>query len=246
MSWRADHEPATTPVPSSKATPLVQEEVRVGEDAGQTVIVAVGQPLTRGTLVDALRRRGFHAVPGATGTGNQVAEACAHPVGTIIIDDSVEADELRSRLPDVRLLVLDTVARDHRPDPDVVPTDRTERVPPHVSLDDLTAVLRGERTTAEVAARRQPAVRSTETARPPTSELTPREQEVLRELMSGATSAMIAAHLGISGHTVRTHVQNIFGKLGVHTRLEAVAVALRAGLRPAPGRVQRSAGQEAS
>jgi DNA-binding CsgD family transcriptional regulator len=39
--------------------------------------------------------------------------------------------------------------------------------------------------------------------------------------------------LSISTDTVRTHIRNIFGKLEVHTRLEAVKVARAAGLAPA-------------
>lgn len=63
-------------------------------------------------------------------------------------------------------------------------------------------------------------------------ELTPREREVLRLLAAGLTRAGIGERLGISPGTVRSHLQSIFAKLGAHSRLEAVAVGLRAGLRP--------------
>lgn len=53
--------------------------------------------------------------------------------------------------------------------------------------------------------------------------LTPREAEVLGLLRTGATTDAIASELGISRATVRNHLQNIFAKLGVHTRVEAVA-----------------------
>lgn len=55
--------------------------------------------------------------------------------------------------------------------------------------------------------------------------LTPREREVLGLLRTGATTATIAEELGISTATVRNHLQNVFAKLGVHTRVEAVAHA---------------------
>ncbi len=64
--------------------------------------------------------------------------------------------------------------------------------------------------------------------------LTDREREVLAMLASGIDRQTIAARLFISAHTVRTHVQRILTKLGVHSQLEAVSVALRAGLQPIP------------
>jgi DNA-binding CsgD family transcriptional regulator len=59
------------------------------------------------------------------------------------------------------------------------------------------------------------------------SDLTPRERQVLTMLTEGATTAGIAHRLGISRNTARTHVQNIRTKLGVGTRLEAAALAMR-------------------
>lgn len=59
--------------------------------------------------------------------------------------------------------------------------------------------------------------------------LTPRELEILREAALGRRNDEIAHDLGMSPHTVRTHVQNILTKLGVHSKLEAVLVAIRYG-----------------
>ena len=58
-------------------------------------------------------------------------------------------------------------------------------------------------------------------------ELTRRELEVLRLLTEGLNTAGAAERLTVSRATVRNHVQNIFAKLGVHSRLEAVAYATR-------------------
>jgi DNA-binding CsgD family transcriptional regulator len=58
--------------------------------------------------------------------------------------------------------------------------------------------------------------------------LTPREREVLELVAEGRTNAEIAASLWISPGTVRRHLENIFEKLGVHTRTAAVA-AVREG-----------------
>lgn len=60
--------------------------------------------------------------------------------------------------------------------------------------------------------------------------LTGREAEVLRLLAEGHSGAAIAERLVIAPDTVQTHVRNLLGKLGVGSRLEAVALALRLGL----------------
>jgi PAS domain S-box-containing protein len=57
--------------------------------------------------------------------------------------------------------------------------------------------------------------------------LTRRELEVLRLMGQGTNTARAAERLHVSPATIRNHVQNIFGKLGVHSRLEAVAYANR-------------------
>ncbi len=57
--------------------------------------------------------------------------------------------------------------------------------------------------------------------------LTPRELEVLRALVDGLSTPEICERLFIAPNTLRTHVQNIMGKLRVHSKLEAVAFALR-------------------
>lgn len=65
--------------------------------------------------------------------------------------------------------------------------------------------------------------------------LTPREREVLTCLAEGAGRREVAERLHLSANTVRTHLQNLMAKLGVHTTLEAVALT-RPLLEPeAPG-----------
>jgi DNA-binding NarL/FixJ family response regulator len=64
----------------------------------------------------------------------------------------------------------------------------------------------------------------------PDEELTPRELEVLQLLAEGLTQTQIARQLVISPRTVGTHIQNLLGKLDVHSRAQAVAHAHRAGL----------------
>ncbi len=67
------------------------------------------------------------------------------------------------------------------------------------------------------------------------SQLTDRELEVLELLVEGASSEIIANRINVSRNTVRTHVQSILGKLGVHSRLEAAAFAVRHGPRATRG-----------
>jgi DNA-binding NarL/FixJ family response regulator len=61
-------------------------------------------------------------------------------------------------------------------------------------------------------------------------ELTGREREVLALLAKGLSTDEIVEHLVLSPHTVRNHIRSVLAKLGAHSRLEAVAVAARAGL----------------
>lgn len=62
------------------------------------------------------------------------------------------------------------------------------------------------------------------------SELTTRELEILELLASGLTQADIANELVLSPKTVGTHIQHILGKLDIHSRAQAVALAHQHGL----------------
>ena len=59
--------------------------------------------------------------------------------------------------------------------------------------------------------------------------LTDRERQVLSLIADGQSQKQVALSLGISVKTVGAHVQNLLVKLGVHSRVEAVALAVRAG-----------------
>jgi DNA-binding NarL/FixJ family response regulator len=66
--------------------------------------------------------------------------------------------------------------------------------------------------------------------REPWEYLTTRETEVLRRIAAGESTKQMARSMGIAASTVRTYAQNVLTKLGVHTRLEASAIAVRARL----------------
>ena len=67
------------------------------------------------------------------------------------------------------------------------------------------------------------------TAQQRAERLTRREIEVLQAMANGDSPAVIAAQLGMSPATLRTHVQNVITKLGVHSKTEALAFAIRHG-----------------
>lgn len=69
------------------------------------------------------------------------------------------------------------------------------------------------------------------------ADLTARELEILRLLAAGASGRAIASRLYLSANTVRNHAQKILDKLGAHSRLEAVAVAIQEGI------IERGSGQ---
>jgi two-component system nitrate/nitrite response regulator NarL len=102
----------------------------------------------------------------------------------------------------------------------------------------IERVLRGEvvvevpaaRGSAPMLARQQDALRLARY-------LTARERQCLELLVEGQDTAAMVSRLGVSAATVRTHVQALLTKLGVHSRLEAAAFAVQHGL------LDESAGQ---
>jgi DNA-binding NarL/FixJ family response regulator len=106
-------------------------------------------------------------------------------------------------------------------------------VPKHKGSSELTVAVRlaaeGEAVVSpDMLALLLP--RLTHTHRGLGSDLTPREREVLQLLSDGESKDRIGARLFLSPNTVRNHIQSILSKLGAHSRLEAVAIAVREGL----------------
>lgn len=94
----------------------------------------------------------------------------------------------------------------------------------------ISRVLRGEVVVdvPKAPARRRPA--ATADAQRLASYLTGRERQCLELLVEGLDTSAMARKLGVSRATVRTHVQSLLTKLGVHSRLEAASFAVRHGL----------------
>jgi DNA-binding NarL/FixJ family response regulator len=103
------------------------------------------------------------------------------------------------------------------------------------SIDEVTAAVRavaaGESVISpELLARLLPRFGrgKTHTA----DDLTEREREVLGLVAEGLSNAAIAERLVVSVHTVRNHIASLSGKLGAHSKLEALSIAVRRGLLP--------------
>ena len=71
---------------------------------------------------------------------------------------------------------------------------------------------------------------SERTVEPGRPVLTTRETEILQLLVEGLSAQEIDLRLRISSGTRRTHMSNILAKLGVHSQIQAVSTALRAGI----------------
>jgi DNA-binding NarL/FixJ family response regulator len=65
---------------------------------------------------------------------------------------------------------------------------------------------------------------------PKAAPLSKREREILQKVADGSTTRQVATELGISPHTVKTHLERIFEKLGANDRAQAVAIAIRTGI----------------
>lgn len=146
-------------------------------------------------------------------------------------------DLVRRRHPEVRVVILSGIT-DVEAMADALRRGAIAWVPKTESADLVVGVVRG-------AAGRggwvPPGVlgdvlrRLLEPAGPATGTLaglTPREREVLQGMVDGYERAEIAARLGLSANTVRTHTQNLLAKIGAHSALEAVTIAMRSGVRP--------------
>ena len=68
----------------------------------------------------------------------------------------------------------------------------------------------------------------------PLNVLTTRQREILQGLVDGLSRAAIGERLFLAKNTVRTHIQQLFSRLGAHSTLEAVAIAREAGMRARP------------
>jgi DNA-binding NarL/FixJ family response regulator len=138
---------------------------------------------------------------------------------------------LREKYPDVAFLML-TIYDDDERIFDALCAGACgyllKKTPPDKLLESLAEVLAGGAPMSPEIARR--VLRLFREIRPPEtadSRLTPHELRLLKLLVEGHNYQSAAAELGVSFSTINFHMQNIYGKLQVHSKSEAVAKALR-------------------
>jgi DNA-binding NarL/FixJ family response regulator len=150
---------------------------------------------------------------------------------------------IRSAWPDARIVVV-SADEDSSHAVDAARSGADAWVPKSQGADHLETVLRGvargqsfwpPELLGEVLRGLRDDVQTARESSNLLDTLSPRELDVLTSMAKGKRARQIAAELMISADTVRTHTRSIFGKLEVHSRIEAVSVAWAAGLRPEEG-----------
>ncbi|MEX2147626.1 MAG: LuxR C-terminal-related transcriptional regulator [Candidatus Rokuibacteriota bacterium] len=165
------------------------------------------------TAREAMGRRCCEVFAGFDGDGNRLCYEGCHVQSLVRMGEPVQSFDMRTRTRAGRPVWLN-VSILSMTDP------AGEKVAVHL-FRDVTATKELLRLVHEHLSPPVPA------AGEPAAVLSRREIEVLRLMVEGLNTAAAAARLHVSRSTVRNHVQNIFAKLGVHSRLEAVAHAAR-------------------
>jgi NarL family two-component system response regulator LiaR len=151
--------------------------------------------------------------------------------------NGIEAiEEITRENPDAVVLVLTSFATDDKVFPAIQAGALGFILKSSPSRNLIRAIVdvhrRKPSLTPAIAGRLMRAVGRPSVGRPREDPLTGREVEVLRLVAQGLTNADIAAVLGISPETVRTHVSSILAKLHVANRTQAALYALREGIAP--------------
>jgi DNA-binding NarL/FixJ family response regulator len=231
----------------------VSESERIGEPI--RVLIADDQRLMRDGLRALLELQDQIAIVGEAANGVEaLARSVALTPDVVLMDvrmpqmNGVEATRtLRERGPQPRILILTTFDDDQYVF-DALKAGASGYVLKDLPAADLAAAIRtvhsggvhldpavASKVVAELA-RLQPPVPQTASATPTpqlpelVEELTPREREVLRFLATGASNREIAVQLFISEGTVKNHISNILGRLGLRDRTQAAIYAKEHGL----------------
>ncbi len=211
--------------------------------SGLRVVIADDQPMMRAGFKTVLESTGDIAVVAEAGTGTEaVAAARAHAPDVVLMDirmPELDGIEATRQLPGHRVLILTTFGLDtyiidalragasgfllkDAPTQEVVAAVRAVAAGDAVLSPAITRQL------LDQVGRRLPAAVSR--APEGIDQLTEREQEVLRMLAGGLSNAEIARALVVSEATVKSHVSNLLGKLGLRDRVQAVIFAYESRL----------------
>jgi two-component system, NarL family, response regulator LiaR len=203
------------------------------------VLVVDDHSILRGGLRTCLRTFGDMELVGEAANGEEaVRQAKALKPDVVLMDlkmpvmDGVEATrQIRACCPDTRVVALTSFVEKELV-PRALQAGAIGYLLKNVSSQELAAALRaaakGQSTLSPEAT--QALVQATSDVRSMIEPLTPREQQVLTLLVEGRTNLQIGQELGITESTVKSHVSTIIAKMGVASRTEAVATALKHGL----------------
>jgi two-component system, NarL family, response regulator LiaR len=176
---------------------------------------------------------------GEASGGQEAIQVCAQAQPDVILMDLMMPDmdgatatrQIREQFPAVQVIAL-TSYKEQDTVQNALRAGAIGYLLKDVSADDLVRAIRAahlgratlapEATQALIAAANQPPG--------PVHDLTERERVVLALMVEGLNNTQIAARLVVSPSTIKSHVSNILSKLGVASRSEAVALALRSGL----------------
>ena len=213
-----------------------------GEGGALRVVLADGDPLARRTIRDALQRDGIIVVAEAT-TGREAVELTAfYRPDAVLMDtklpvvDGMEAARVISDRVASFCVILLASAPDDSVALRALRAGASGYLSKEVDPDVLPRVLRGALEGEAAISRRlamaliesyRRAPRGGSGLRPVRSALTDREWEVLDLLSEGAGTEDIARMLVLSTETVRSHLKNLYRKLGVRSREEAAEAARR-------------------
>ena len=203
------------------------------------VIIVDDHVLVRSGLEVVLGMFDDIALVGQAGDGEEAVRLCGELRPDVVLMDlimpgmsGVEATRrILDEFPETKVVALTSFTEDDLIG-DTLRAGAIGYLMKNVSADQLADAVRaaaqGRSTLAPEAA--DVLVRSVSAPRTQADSLTAREQEVLKLMADGLTNADIGERLVIGVATVKTHVSSIIAKLGVSTRTEATALAIRRGL----------------
>jgi len=205
------------------------------------VLLVDDHQLLTGSLAQLLGREEDIEVVGVAATVAETKTMLRERLDVVLMDyrlpdgTGTEATRaVKARWPNCRVVML-TAVNDDETVLESIQAGADGYLTKDHAVDDIVGAVRGAhagetllpRSVIVGIAQRVAAARDRGRDRVRIEPLTPRELDVLRALSEGLSTPEICGRLSIAPNTLRTHVQNIMGKLRVHSKLEAVAFALR-------------------
>ncbi|MFO7697919.1 MAG: response regulator transcription factor [Anaerolineae bacterium] len=211
----------------------------MGEGRTIRVLVVDDHAILRGGLAAFLRAVNGMELVGEAANGEEAVRLARELSPDVVlmdlkmpVMDGVEATRLiRAGCPATQVVALTSFIEDELV-PRALQAGAIGYLLKNVSHQELAAALRraadGQSVLSPEAT--QALVKAAARVSPVVEVLTPREMQVLALMVEGITNLQIGQQLGITESTTKSHVSTIIAKLGVASRTEAVAMALRHGL----------------